>query len=1510
MASKNGHEAERVGAVLVVGGGIGGMQASLDLAESGLKVYMVEAADSIGGKMAQLDKTFPTNDCAMCTISPKLVECGRHLNIEILTGATVEKLEGEAGNFVATVRQKPRYVDLSKCTGCGECALHCPVKLPDKFNMEMGERRAIYKLYPQAVPNAFAIEKKGRAPCKDACPVHQAAQGYLALVRERRYEDAFRSIKDRNPFPGICGRICNHRCEDNCNRAQADQAVSIAGLKRFVADQYYSSHHEPPARCQRTREESVAVVGSGPAGLTAAQDLVRMGYGVTVFEALPVAGGMMRVGIPSYRLPRDMVQREIDDIVSLGVDLRLNSRVDSVDDLFAQGFKAVFVAVGAHGGRKLPIPNADHPDVLLNTTFLRDVALGKTPKLGKKVLVIGGGNVAMDCARTARRLGQPEVHLACLESREKMPAHDYEIADAEEEGVVVHPARTFKAIEVKDGKIVGVRCEQVNFRGFDKDGRLDMDVLPNTEHVLECDTVLFAIGQGPELEPFKAAGLEVSRRRTLVADPDTLATSRPGVFAGGDAVTGTTFVVEAIAAGHKAAVSIDRYLRGLDPRVEEEKPHVVKLTREEALQKLEDGEAARVARHPIPKLPVEERFAGDAFKEVELGFTEEMALAEANRCLSCGVCSECLECVRACQANAVIHDDVEKIRELEVGAVVLAPGYQIYDAHLSQEYGFGRFPNVVTSLQFERLLSASGPTGGHVVRPSDHQEPKRIAFLQCVGSRDQRHDYCSSVCCMYAAKEAMLAKEHVPDVDVRIFMMDMRAFSKGYTAYYERATKMYGVGFTRCRISSLKENPVNRNLLIRYQNENGEIGTEEFDLVVLSVGMETSPEAKRLAQNLGIELNPLGFCQVEAFKPLETTREGVYVCGPFAEPKDIPETVVEASGAAAKAMALLSGARGTRVLKKEYPPERDVSGEDPRIGVFVCHCGSNIAGVVDVEGVVQYAKTLPNVVHAERNLYTCSQDTQRNIAAKIQELGLNRVIVSSCTPRTHEPLFQETMREAGLNPYLFEMANIRDQCSWVHSKQKDAATEKAKDLVRMAVARASLLETLHKQSLGITRRALVVGGGVAGMTAALAIADQGFEVALVEKKAELGGNMRRLRFSTLGRDPQAFLNSLITRVETHEKIQVFKNARVVRHSGFVGNFKSVVRVDRPGAGMERGPGGEALSRLLTEIGVSDGEVEIEHGVIVIATGGQEYRGSEYLLGQDPRVVTQLDLEARLADSPRQFQKLKKLAMIQCVGASKEEYCSRVCCTQALKNAVTIKELNPAAEVYVLFKDMRTFGFKEQIYKEAREKGVLFVRYDDDNKPRVSSEDGRLMVRVTDPILGEPLEITPDLLALSAAIAPAESNVELGSLFKLALSMEGFFLEAHVKLRPVDFPSEGVFLCGLAHYPKFLEESIAQAFAAASRAATVLTKDELKVGGVVAHVEQEKCAACLTCVRVCPYHVPRINERGVAEIEVANCQGCGSCASECPAKAIQLLHYRDAQIIAKTDALMRETVGAL
>ena len=1517
-----------IGAAMVIGGGIAGIQASLDLAESGIKVYLVERNSAIGGHMAQLDKTFPTNDCAMCIISPKLAEAGRHLNIDILTNTQVEAITGDAGDFAVTVRRQPRYVDMDKCTACGECAKACPVKMPNEFQAGLADRRAAYKLYPQATPNAYAIDKRGTAPCRDACPTNQRAQGYIALIRERRFSDAYRTIKQDNPFPSVCGRVCNHKCETACSRNLLEGPVSIMALKRFVADWHIREEADkaPAAPTPDPDAPRVAVVGSGPAGLTAAQDLALAGYRVTVFEALPVAGGMMRVGIPEYRLPAHALQHDIDEILALGVDLRLNTPVNDLDSLFSQGYQSVFLAVGAHKGRRLPIPGADLPGTLLNTDFLRAARLGTPQPVGERVVVLGGGNVAFDCARTARRLGAQEVHVACLECREMMPANPAEIAEAEDEGVIVHPAHTFKSIVQKDGRAAGVELTEVNFRCFLPDGRPDMDILEGTDHIIEADTIIWAIGQAPDLAWLQ--GVDQTRRRTLAVDPETMATNRPGVFAGGDAVTGTTWIVEAIAAGHKAARNIDNYLRTL--RGEAPRPNVtpvpaVKLTQEEVNARVERGEVVRRQRATSAVAPAAERLARP-FTEYDPGLTEEQAVAEAERCLSCGLCSECLRCVEACLPKAVTletHAQVAVSETLNVGAIVIATGFDTYDARLSEEFGFGRFPNVVTSLQFERILSASGPTEGHVQRPSDGKEPVKIAWLQCIGSRDQNHAYCSSVCCMYATKEAIIAKEHARGIQPHIFLMDMRAFGKGFDAYFERAHKEHGVQYTRCRISNIREETGSRNLIVRYQDENGELRDEIFDMVVLSVGLEPPKGTRELANTLGIDLNKHGFAGIREFAPLETSRPGIFATGPITEPMDIPESVMQGSSAAAKAAALLAPARGTLTRERQFPPERDVSAEPPRIGAFICRCGINIAGVVDVPAVVEYAKSLPGVAWAEESMFTCSQDSLRKITGRIHEHNLNRVVVASCTPRTHEPLFMETIREGGLNPFLFEMANIRDQDSWVHAGDHDAATRKAKALVRMSVARAALLDPLSKQPLPLTHDALVIGGGPSGMTAALTLANSGFPVHLVEKEKELGGQVRNLYSTLAGGDPQAFIRNLIKAVEEHPGITVYRDAEIASTGGFVGNYKTTILSGRSSSNGDRK------------------ETTIEHGAVIIATGGREYRGPEYALGQDPRIVTQQQLEAMLDRGER--VDLRSVVMIQCVGpwdapyatprktpsglacAGAESgdisdivagspsafYCSRTCCGTAIKHAIALKERNPSTQVIVLFKDIRTYGFREEYYTRAREKGVIFVRFDDEHRPAVRVENGRLMVDTRDPMLQEDLKLEPDLLVLSEATVPSDGVESLTSLFKVPMSREGFFLEAHVKLRPVDFPSDGLYLTGLAHYPKYLDEAIAQGYAAAARAATVLSKKELWVGGIVAVVDEQKCTGCLTCVRVCPYSVPVIDYertgvggiRGAAHINVAACQGCGVCVAECPAKAIQLMHYRDNQIIAKADALL-------
>ncbi len=1649
--SNTNTKSDKVGSVLVVGGGIGGMQAALDLAESGFKIYLLEQKPAIGGVMAQLDKTFPTNDCSMCIMSPKLVDVGRHPNIELITYADLQDITGNAGNFQVKIKKKASYVDKNKCTGCGECAEVCPVLLESEFDEGLAERHAIYKMYPQAIPNVFTIDKIGLPPCMNACPANVNAQGYVALIRQGKFQEAADLIRERNPLPSVCGRICTHVCEDNCNRKEIDQPVAVRALKRFALD--FERIHGRKVKekkknpiATRGKGRKIAVIGSGPAGLTVAYDLAKMGYKPTIFEALSNVGGMLRVGVPKYRLPPEILDYDIKIIEEEGVEIRRNTPIGpdlTLNDLHHAGYEAVFIAIGTHKSKKLgvegedlegvvhasgflhdlgigkkvdyhgkivavigggnvaidsvrtalrlgaktafvlyrrsrteipanredleecekegisfyyltaatkiigengkvkgiecirmklgeaddtgrrqpvpiegstftldadvvisaigqtpileplaeaevklglnkdgivsvPIQNIELEGVFGFTAFLKALSMGQKVEIGKKVLVVGGGNVAIDVARSAVRIGGKEVHMVCVESHEEMPAFDYEIEEAEQEGILIHTRQMPKRIIGVSGRVVGIETLKVT-SVFDDKGRFNPQIKPNTEKIIEADTIIIAIGQEVDYTLLKAAdGVLVTRRGLLQVDNTTYQTNIPWMFAGGDAVAGPGLVIEAIAHAHEAAVSIDRYLNNED--LDEGR-----LKKELTVAPKPDKKFEKIPRTEIPKRSPEDRVTN--FEEVELALTEEQAVKEAERCLSCNFCSLCKQCVDACEADAIDHDMTENIIDLNVGSVILAPGYELFDASLKSEYGYGRYPNVVNSLEFERILSASGPFGGHVIRPSDEKEPKRIAWIQCVGSRDNAcgKNYCSSVCCTYAIKEAVIAKEHASNIKPTIFYMDMRTYGKGFEQYYNRAKNEQGVRFIRCRVSSVEENAKTKNLYIKYESEEGKLETEEFDMVVLSCGFSAQQSMKEITKKIGIKLNEFGFCETQEFDPISTTKRGVFVCGAFSGPKDIPETVMEASGAAAKASSIIASERNTLTEKKQYPPERDVSSEDPHIGLFICHCGINIGSYVDVPSLVEYAKTLPNVAYAEENLYTCSDDTQHKIVEKIKEHKLNRVIVASCTPRTHEPLFQETIREAGLNPHLFEMANIRDQCSWVHMKEPEKATEKAKQLVKMAVAKAALIEPLKTIELDVIQKALVIGGGLAGMTTALSIADQGFKVYLVEKDKELGGNLRNLYWTLEDYDIRPYMRSIVEKVEKHPKIKIYKKAQVDKVEGYIGNYKTTIK------------NGTA-------------KLTVEHGVIIVATGAEEYKPTEYLYGKDNRVITQLELEKKLANG-QDFAK-KTIVMIQCVGSREDDrpYCSRICCTDAIKNALKIKERNPDAEIYILYRDMRTYAFRESYYEKARQKGVIFMRYSKDKKPKVKTGSKDIDVEVKDIILGENLLIHADQLVLSPAIIPRTENVELAQKLKVPLNEDNFFLEAHVKLRPVDFATEGIFLTGLAHSPKSINEAIAQSYGAASRALIIISKNKYYSDAPIAKVDEELCSGCGVCEKICPYNAIEMSTeikdgktKRLSKVLEGVCKGCGSCVSACPSGAIEQKGFKREQIISMIDA---------
>jgi len=1454
---------EKIGSVMVVGSGIAGIQASLDLANSGLKVYLVEKDISIGGVMAQLDKTFPTNDCSACILSPKLVEVGRHPNVEILTRRTVNAVDGEAGKFTVRMTKAPRFIDLDKCTGCGDCAKVCPINVPSDFNEGLSERQATYRKFPQAIPSGFAIDKLGTSPCKAACPTHISVQGYVALIAAGKYKEALALIKKDNPFPIVCGRVCNHPCESACMRGKVEDPIDIMHLKRFVADLDLKDETRFIPEKKESKGKKIAVVGAGPAGLTCAYYLAAEGYDVEVFESLPVAGGWLAVGIPEYRLPKDVLRAEIKVIEDLGVKIHLNKAIgkDIPFDKLQKEYDAIFIGCGTVNSSKLNIPGEEMQGVIHGVDYLKRVNLGEKVFLGDKVAVVGGGNVAMDAVRTAIRTGSKDVFILYRRSRAEMPASPEEIEEALEEGIKMEFLVAPKRVVGENGKVTGVECTRMELGEPDASGRRRPVEIKGSEFIVPCDALIPAIGQEADLDFVpKESGIAVNKWKNFDVDPVTFASNVPGVFAGGDVVTGPQTVVKAVYAGKEAAVSIDRYLKGEDVAAGRAKDWTKGLA-----DKADVSQVTKVSRVKYPHMKPEDRRTN--FREVGIGFTEEEAVAEAKRCLACGICSECYQCVDACIAGAINHDDTFEEETIEVGAVIAAPGFEVFNARLRGEYGYGIYQNVVTSIQFERILSASGPYFGHVQRISDGREPHKIAFIQCVGSRDTScgNSWCSSVCCMYATKEAIIGKEHAKGLEPTIFFMDIRAHGKDFDRFVNRAKDEYGIRYIRSMPSTIKELQQSKNLLLKYVQEDGSLIEEEFDMVVLSVGLCPPSEAAELAKALGIELEEHGFCKTALENPVETSRPGIFVCGAFGGPKDIPETVMEASGAAARASGILASRRGTMIAEEEVPLESDLRGLGPRTGVFVCHCGINIGGVVKVPEVVEYCKTLPNVVFATDNLFTCSQDTAVKMGEVIKEQNLTRVVVASCSPRTHEGLFQENCEKAGLNRYLFEMANIRDQNSWVHMHEPDAATEKAKDLVRMAVAKAQFLKPLKPGQLTVNHAALIIGGGLAGITAALSLADQGFESYIVEKEPVLGGNYRKLYYTLEGLDTRKHLKDLLEKVQASKLIHAYAGAAITKIEGFIGNYK-------------------------TTITTRDGDEQFEHGVVIVATGGYELETTEYLHGQSPQVVTQRELEKLIAEKDDKALQAGSVTMIQCVGSRIPErpYCSRYCCSEAMKNALKLKEMDPAREVTVIYRDIRTFGLKEDYYKKARELNVRFIRYDEERKPEVIQQGDKLSIRVFDPIMNGPVEFKTDLLALSVGTVPNPENVAIGNMLKVPTNQDGFFLEAHVKLRPVDFATDGVFMCGMAHAPKLSEDAIVQANAAVSRAGTILTKDFIEAEGKTAFVNKERCSACGLCEENCPFGAIRVNVvEGCAEVNAILCKGCGVCTASCRMNAVDL-----------------------
>jgi heterodisulfide reductase subunit A-like polyferredoxin len=1421
------------------------------------------------------------------------MDAGRHPLIEVITNAEVVGCEGQAGDFCVRVRKNPRFIHEDICVACGLCVEGCPVEVRNRnFDSNLKPTKAIYRPFPQSVPAAYLIDHPRTAPCKDACPIEQDVQGYLALVAAGKFREAHALIRRTSALPGVCGSVCYHPCEENCRRAAVDDSLAIKHIKRFVLEQ--TPVPEELLEVAERTGKRVAVVGSGPGGLAAAHDLRLRGHDVVVYEREAELGGMLRVGIPAYRLPRKVLDSDIDVIRRLGVEFRTNVDVDAqaIAD-FREQHDAVLLAIGAHDPMTATLPGDDARGVLRGIEFLRKLNLGETVEVGRRVAVIGGGNTAIDAARSVLRAGAETVSIYYRRSRSEMPASDEEVEALIAEGIEIDFLVAPTGILAGDGTVTGIELQRMELGEPDDSGRRRPVPVAGSEFVVDIDTVILAVGQKPEAGVMRACGFELTRWDTLVVDEVTCGTNEPGVFAGGDAARGPASVVEAMADGKRAARAIDNLLndKPLDENLQPPKKPPEPMTEEERLTLRIDTDAE--ARIEMPELDAKER--RDNFEEVELGYTSEMAMREAARCLNCGVCSECHQCETACDVNAIDLDMTAEEINVNAGAILVAVGFKEFDAAKLGNYGYGRFPNVITSLELERMLNASGPTQGHVVRLSDRETPKRILFVQCVGARGEGgRQYCSRFCCMNAVKDSMLIRQHDPEVeDITILYTDLRAFGKGFDDFLQRALDEACATYVRGRPAKVESVPENDNLEIFVEDTLAhEQRRLEADLVVLSVAAAPNEGAIELANNLGIGTDDYGFVarRDPAVSAVETEREGIFVCGSAVGPQVIPDCVAQASAAAARA-GLYLGEHRIEEEAEEVEP-LDLSGP-PRVGLMVCHCGVNVAGVLDVEELAANAAALPNVVVAETELFACSSTGQSKLPELIKEHKLNRVVVAACTPRTHEPVFRETCARIGFNPYLFEMVNIRDQCSWVHAKDPRQAQEKAHTLIRMGVARARHLEPLLAGEVPMSRSALVVGGGIGGIQAATDLAVQGFPVTLVEKENRLGGRLADPHLKLLYPTLRPVAEVLDEKVERLHKsgARVLLNTEVEAITGFVGNFQTTLR------------------------GASDEVLQV--GAIILAFGADLHQpNGEYRYGEIANVITSEELERTLCageDVPKINGEIpKSAAFILCVGSRDPEGftgCSRYCCPTAIKQAMELHR--QGIDTTIFYRDIRTISAgAEEMYREARGMGVLFVRIPPGEKPEVVGAERVEAVRCFDDLLGRRLEVASDLVVLSVGMRPKQpETANFHDILKASLGSDGFFLEKHPELAPVETAVEGVLVAGTVQGPKDISDTVAQASAAAAKASVFLAYDTVRLDPAVSVVNELKCRGCGDCVGVCEFQAPQLVEIApdtyISSINPSLCKGCGTCASWCPSGAIISKHSTDTQVHAMIDALFGE-----